>query len=440
MKILYYDCFSGISGDMNLGALIDLGVSRETLISGLQKLNTGGWRLDITRDQRHGIAGTRVTVITRENEEHYHGHDQGNGYDHGHIHDHGNGYDHGHIHDHGNGYDHGHIHDHGNGHSGEHRNLADIEKIVMESGLKPAVRELAMKIFRHIAVAEAAVHEKPLEEIHFHEVGAIDSIVDIVGAAICLDDLGVDRVYVSEIELGGGMVRCQHGLLPVPAPATERIIIGFPVHTGGVSFEATTPTGAAIIAATAEPLPPSLKYVIRKSGYGIGQKNNPARPNILRVFLAETVDREETGHQARLIECNIDDMNPETSEYISGRLFEAGAGDVWFTPVIMKKGRPAYTLSIICEEEQVAAVREIIFTETTTIGLRVTTFTKETLHREFEEIETRFGRVLIKKSYFNGVLVSMKPEAGRCASIAQETGLPMKQVMNEINSLIHTKQ
>lgn len=442
MKILYYDCFSGISGDMNLGAMLDLGVSRETLISGLQKLNTGGWKVDICRDQRHGITGTKVTVI----------------YDHKHSNNHGHGHDH--EHDHAQGqthtHDHGHIHDHGHdtfsSHTGngqgeetgenihEHRNLADIEKIVMDSGLKSSVKELAMKIFRHIAVAEAAVHDKPVEEIHFHEVGAIDSIIDIVGAAICLDDLGVDRVYVSEIELGGGMVRCQHGLLPVPAPATERIISGFPVHTGGVGFEATTPTGAAIIAATAEPLPRSLKFIIKKSGYGIGQKNNPSRPNILRVFLAETVEQEETGHKARLVECNMDDMNPETSEYITGRLFEAGAGDVWFTPVIMKKGRPAFTLSVICEEDQMDAIRDIIFTETTTIGLRVTTFTKETLHRDFEEIETRFGTVLIKKSYYNGKLVSVKPEADRCAEIARSTGLPMKQVMNDIYSLIRWKE
>lgn len=293
-----------------------------------------------------------------------------------------------------------------------------------------------MKIFRKIGVAEAAVHNKPLEEIHFHEVGAIDSIVDIVGAAICLDSLGVDRVYVSAVELGGGMVRCQHGLLPVPAPATERIISGFPVRTGGVNFEATTPTGAAIIAATAEPVPSSLKYTIIKSGYGIGQKINPSRPNMLRVFLAETADEAERGHRALLVACNIDDMNPELSEYLSGRLFAAGAGDVWYTPVIMKKGRPAFTLNIICEEDQMDAVREILFTESTTIGLRVTPFTKETLHREFEEIDTRFGKVLIKKSYFNGRRVSVKPEADRCAAIAAATGLPMKQVIQEITSLL----
>jgi uncharacterized protein (TIGR00299 family) protein len=447
MKILYYDCFSGISGDMNLGALLDLGVSRETLISGLQKLNTGGWRLEITRDQRHGITGTKVTVVTGDNQDQGHssGHDRNHShedeYSHEHDHNHDHEHEHNHEHDHHHGHDYGHTSslNPDEGHHHENRNLADIEKIITGSGLAPEVKELAMKIFRKIAEAEAAVHDKPIDEIHFHEVGAIDSIVDIVGAAICLNEIGADRIYVSEIELGSGMVKCQHGLLPVPAPATARIIRGFPVHTGGVGFEATTPTGAAIIASVAEPLPPSVNFVILKSGYGIGHKNNPGRPNLLRVYLAETESEPEKGHEAKLVECNVDDMNPEMTEYISGRLFAAGAGDVWFTPVIMKKGRPAFTLSVICEAEQLDAVREIIFTESTTIGLRVSSFTKETLHREFEELDTRFGKVTIKKSYYNGRLVSVKPEAARCAAIAAATGLPMKEVMQEINSQIREK-
>jgi uncharacterized protein (TIGR00299 family) protein len=428
MKILYYDCFSGISGDMNLGAMLDLGVSRETLISGLKKLNTEGWRLEITRDQRHGITGTKVKVIDEGLEDH----------DNTHEHEHGHGHDH--VHDHVHDHEHDHVHDHEQGHVHPHRNLADIGRIINSSTLPLSVKELSMKIFRHIAEAEAAVHNKPVEEIHFHEVGAIDSIVDIVGAAICFDDLGVDKVYVSAVELGGGMVKCKHGLLPVPAPATARIISGFPVHTGGVNFEATTPTGAAILAAMAEPLPQSMNLILRKSGYGIGHKDNPSRPNMLRVYLAEVAEEHGRGHQALLVECNVDDMNPELSEYLTGRLFSAGAGDVWYTPVIMKKGRPAFTLSVICEEEQLDAVREILFTESTTIGLRVTPFTKETLQREFEEIDTRFGKVVIKKSFFGERLVSVKPEADRCAAIAAATGLPMKQVMQEISALVTGKK
>jgi pyridinium-3,5-bisthiocarboxylic acid mononucleotide nickel chelatase len=405
MKILCYDCFSGISGDMNLGAMLDLGVSSEILVSSLEKLNIEGWKLDITRDQRHGISGTRVTVIIDEVTGHEHEHD----------------------------------HQEGNVHHGGHRHLDEIEKIIKGSALPSEVVALALKIFKIIAEAEAVIHDKPVSEIHFHEVGAIDSIIDIVGAAICFNELGVEKVYVSDIELGSGMVRCEHGLLPVPAPATARIIAGFPVHTGGVDFEATTPTGAAILAALAEPTPAALRYSIKSTGYGIGQKNNPARPNILRVYLAETSEKMMTGHQAFVAECNVDDMNPELSEYISSRLFEAGAGDVWFTPVIMKKGRPAITISVICEEHQIGAVRDILFGESTTIGLRLHPVTKETLHREFEEIDTPFGKAVIKKSFYNGRLVSVKPEADRCAAIAAETGLPMKHVMQEITFIAARK-
>ncbi|MFZ2287749.1 MAG: nickel pincer cofactor biosynthesis protein LarC [Bacteroidales bacterium] len=428
MKILYYDCFSGISGDMNLGAMLDLGVSRDTLISGLRKLNLEGWSLEITSDQRHGITGTLVTVLTDDgnNSEPDHQHEHEHEHDHGHGHKHA--HEHKHDREHGKGQRHKQDHDH------NHRSLSDIKEIIKGSSLPAKVTDLAMEIFTMIAVAEAAIHDKPVDVIHFHEVGAIDSIVDITGAAICYDALGVDRVFVSDIELGGGMVWCRHGLLPVPAPATARIIAGFPVHIGGVDFEATTPTGAAIIATLARPLPRETKFSIIKTGYGIGHKNNPSRPNILRVFLAETEPEADKGHQAFLVECNVDDMNPELYDYISARLFSVGAGDVWFTPVIMKKGRPAITISVICEEEQKNAVSEILFTESTTIGLRVIPFMKETLHREFAEIETRFGKVVIKKSYYNGRLVSVKPEADRCAAIARETGLPMKNVVQEITA------
>lgn len=447
MRIAYYDCFSGISGDMNLGAMLDLGVDRNTLTDGLSKLNLDGWHLEITTDQRHGITGTRVTVVTEEEKGHEYGHDHSHGDDpdsghqHSHHSDHKH-FDHQHHSDHEHEHTDGHSHEPGaaGGHHQPHRNLADIEKIINDSSLSVKVRSMALGIFRHIAEAEASVHGKPVSEIHFHEVGAIDSIIDIVGAAICFEALAVDRVYVSVIELGGGMVRCEHGLLPVPAPATARIISGFPVHTGGVDFEATTPTGAAIIAATAEPLPADISLVISKSGYGIGQKKNPSRPNILRIILAESVEERPQGHNALLVECNIDDMNPELSEYISGRLFTAGAGDVWFTPVVMKKGRPAYTISVICGEEHLDAVREVLFTESTTIGLRVLNIMKETLHREFEERETRFGPVVIKKSYYNNRLVSVKPEADRCAEIASETGLPMKQIIQEITAAVQEQR
>ena len=405
MKIAYYDCFSGISGDMNLGAMIDLGIDSKLITDELMKLNLDGWRLEITRDQRHGITGTRVTVVTDES---------------------ANNDDQDKVTRSATGHDNRH----------PHRNLSDIEKIIEGSSLDRKTRDLALRIFRNVAEAEAEIHNKQLNEIHFHEVGAIDSIIDIVGAAICFNALKTDRIYVSEIELGGGMVNCEHGLLPVPAPATARIINGFHVHVGGVDFEATTPTGAAILAAIAEPIPDDMPFVIKRTGYGIGHRNNPSRPNILRVFLAETEPAKISGHMALLIECNIDDMNPELSEYLSDKLFSAGADDVWFTPVVMKKGRPAFTLSVICEEGARDSVSEVIFLESTTIGLRVTQFMKETLQREFEEVDTRFGKVMVKKSYYNNRLVSAKPEADRCAAIARETGVPMKHVIQEITALV----
>lgn len=395
MKILYYDCFSGISGDMNLGAMIDLGVDKEVLLNELGKLNLEGWKIDVTRDQRHGISGTKVTVVT---EEHHHAHNS-------------------------------HHHDH------HHRNLHDIEAIITSSSLDRKVKDLAIRIFIRIGEAEAAVHNVSIDKIHFHEVGAIDSIIDITGAAICFDKLGVNKVYVSDIEVGSGMVKCEHGLLPVPAPATAKLLQGFPVHTGGVDFEATTPTGAAIIATLAEPCPEGLKFSIRSTGYGIGQKDNKALPNILRVFLAETDEKAIPAHKAYLVECNIDDMNPEMSNYLTIKLFNAGAQDVWVSPIIMKKGRPAFSVNVICEEENLPGIKEVLFTESTTIGLRILPFFKETLRREFEEIETRFGKVTIKKSFYNDRLVSVKPEADQCAEIAERTGLPMKQVIQEILAL-----
>ncbi|HPT11832.1 MAG TPA: nickel pincer cofactor biosynthesis protein LarC [Bacteroidales bacterium] len=433
MKILYYDCFSGISGDMNLGAMIDLGVPAEILISGLNSLNLEGWKLEITKEQRHGIFGTMVTVRTGETEDH---HDHGLDHHHDHPHDHDS--DHHHDHHHGSPEELDHIaHDmylHGNKdeiHHHPHRNLKDIEEIINGSGLNANVREIALKIFRKIGEAEATVHNKSLYEIHFHEVGAIDSIIDIVGAAISFDYLRPEKIYFSDIELGGGTVKCAHGILPVPAPATSLILKGLPVHHGGVNFEATTPTGAAILATIGERIPSDLRYSVASTGYGIGHKENPSLPNMVRVYLAETDDKNATAHNAILVECNVDDMNPELVDYITGRLLGCGIPDVCFIPVVMKKTRPAFIIRVICEESHLPMVREILFTESTTLGLRVIPFMKETLQREFVDITTKYGTITVKKSWFDGRLVTVKPEADQCAAIAASLGIPMKEVIRE---------
>lgn len=382
MKILYYDCFSGISGDMNLGAMIDIGIDKDLLISELNKLNLKGWELITNKDQRHGIGGTRVTVKQTDTEP-------------------------------------------------GRRHLADIEKIINESALDDKTRELSKKIFMKIAESEAFVHNIPVEKVHFHEVGAIDSIIDIVGAAICYNKLQVERVYVSPVELGGGFTRCEHGNLPVPAPATAEIIKGIPVSTGGVDFEATTPTGAAILATLGTHFGEHPVFEIEKTAYGIGHNENADVPNVLRVFLGETVE-ENKGHDALLIECNIDDMNPEFFDHISELLFSAGASDIFLTGIIMKKGRPGNILSVICEPGHADRVKEIIFTESTSLGLRTMPFRKDTLARHFDTVGTIYGDVCIKRSFYKGKEVSCKPEFENCRKIANEKGIPVKEVYNVV--------
>jgi uncharacterized protein (TIGR00299 family) protein len=383
MKIIGYDCFSGISGDMNLGAMIDLGVDKVYLIAELNKLNLPGWELIVKKDQRHGITGTKVTVRQTRHEH-------------------------------------------------EHRHLADIEKIIEDSALDNKTKQLSVKIFMKIAQAEATVHGISIDHVHFHEVGAVDSIIDVVGAAICFNALNVDAIHVSTVELGGGFVICDHGKLPVPAPATAELIKGIPVKKGGVDFEATTPTGAAILATLGTNFNPDLTIKIEKTAYGVGHKEHQDVPNLLRVFLGETIVNQETGHDALQIECNIDDMNPEFYDYISDRLFKAGASDVFFSNIIMKKGRPGILLNVICETELADTVKKIIFTESTSLGIRTFPFRKDTLIRKFETIQTIYGEVTVKRSYFNTKEVSCKPEYEECKHIASEKEIPVKEVYNNI--------
>jgi len=387
MKVLCYDCFSGISGDMNLGAMIDLGIDSKYLVTELNKLGLDGWKLSVEEDQKHGIKGTKVTV-------------------------------------------------HQTKHQHAHRHLSDIESIISNSNLDTDIKDMSRKIFMKVAEAESKVHGIPVDHVHFHEVGAIDSIIDIVGAAICFRKLSVDEVYVLPVELGGGYTDCEHGRLPVPAPATAEIIKGIPVTSGGADFEATTPTGAAIIAALGthfSKLPP-LKII--KTGYGSGQKNSDALPNMLRVFLAETEAR-DAGHNAVMLESNIDDMNPEFYEHIAERLFSEGASDVYLTSVIMKRGRPGTVLSVICESGYEEKLSGIIFSETTTLGIRKTNFVKETLSRLSETIETEYGKIRIKRSFLNGRQVSVKPEYEDCRKAAIEKNVPIKEVWLKISTLLN---
>ena len=390
MKILYYDCFAGISGDMNLGALIDLGVDSNYLIAELQKLQIEGFHLEIQKDIRRGISGTKATVVIEnpENE--------------------------------------------------KHRHLRHIVELINQSSLSSEVKSRSLKIFDLIAEAEAKVHNISKQAVHFHEVGALDSIADIVGAAICLDYLKVDKVMSSPIQLGGGMVKCAHGLMPVPAPATALIVQDVPVRIGLVQHEATTPTGAAILVATVDEFTDQIDFSIQKTGYGIGQRDISEVPNVLRVYLLEDMQKPDQTHleEAWILECNIDDMNPEWYEHLFNKLFEAGASDVFLTPIIMKKSRPANMLSVLCTKRLLPEMKSIIFNNSTTIGIREYVVAKTILERQEKEIDTELGKVRIKYSYFNGREIRFKPEFEDLKNLATQHGLSLNEVEKIINKTL----
>ena len=382
-KILYYDCFSGISGDLNLGALVDVGVDKNYLIDELKKLNLKHYEVIFSTSGRKGIHGTKADVVI-EHSSHHH-----------------------------------------------HRNLNDIKKIILESSLSDNIKKSSLDIFFKIAEAEAKVHNKSIDEIHFHEVGAVDSIIDIVGAAICLDYLHVDKILASTVELGGGFVDCAHGRLPVPAPATVEILKNIPVKSGAVPFETTTPTGAAILATVVNEFTDNTNFKILKTGYGIGNRDTDI-PNVLRVYLAEPIAETLASKTDWMIECNIDDMNPELYEFVFEKLFEHGAQDVFLTPIIMKKTRPANKLSVICNNSDKEKLKEIIFVNSSTLGTREYPISKTMLKRDYSTIQTKYGEVKIKNAYFDNKKISSKPEYEDCKKFAKLHNISIKDVYDAI--------
>ena len=394
MNILYYDCFSGISGDMNLAAMIDLGVNPDFLKKELSKLGIDHeFTLEISQDARKGIHGTRVDVLLTE---HHHPHP-------------------------------GHHHHH------DHRNLRDIEKIIHASGLSESVRKTALAIFRRVAEAEAKIHGRGVYEVHFHEVGAIDSIVDIVGAAICFHALDINEVWCSPIELGGGFVKCAHGMMPVPAPATVEILRGCPTTRGAVMKETATPTGAAIAGALTNRFTPSPAMTVHRTGYGIGHRDTDI-PNVLRVHLATTEDSGSTLKTvpARLLQCNIDDMTGETLGAALDILMKEGAMDVHFTPIVMKKNRPATTVSLLCGAKEEERFKRLLFLHTTTLGIKSISIDKTVLDTDFEPLETPLGIVTMKNAILEGRVIRSKPELEDCRRLAEKHGLSLSEVYLEI--------
>lgn len=407
MKILYYDCFSGISGDMNLAALIDIGVDKDYILKELLKLNFNDYKIEIEKDSRKGIQGTKVNVILNKSNEYQS------------I-----------THKHENNKEFKHFH--------EHRNLKDIENIINSSTLKENVKENALKIFKKVQKAEAKIYGKPLGEIHFHDVGAVDSIIDIVGAAICLDYLKIDKIKASTIEVGSGFAKCEHGMLPLPAPATAEILKNMPIKSK-VSFEATTPTGAAILANYADEFTDEKNFKITKIGYGIGHEDIGDIPNILRVFIGEEFEHKEDDYltdEVLVMECNIDDMNPELYEYVIGLLFDQGALDVYMIPIIMKKQRPAVKLNVLCRIEQEDNIKDIILTNTTTLGFRKYKVNRSMLRREIDKVDTKYGEITVKSAYYKGNKIKSKPEYEECKKAALKNNIAISEVYKEVFSKI----
>jgi uncharacterized protein (TIGR00299 family) protein len=297
---------------------------------------------------------------------------------------------------------------------------------------------VSLKIFLKLAEAESRVHGHSLDEVHFHEVGAVDSIVDVVGAAICLDFLDVQNISSSPVELGGGFVKCRHGVFPVPAPATAEILRGIPVRTGAVPFETTTPTGAAILASIAQKFTDKIEIQPDKIGYGVGGRDTDI-PNVLRVFLGKSgdagfIDDVERG-ESLVIECNIDDMVPEIYDSVMEELFEKGARDVYLTPIIMKKSRPAVKISIICEEADRPALEEVLWLRTTTFGLRAYRISKAMLKRDFRTIKTKYGEVRLKTAYYQGKKIKEKPEYEDCKKLAREKGVSIREILEALEEV-----
>lgn len=422
MKTLYYDCFAGISGDMNLAALADLGVDTERLVAELGKLNLDGWRIEFSKDSRSGIFGTRADVVLDEE-----GGDRDNAAScddhcgHGHTHTHAEA--HAHTHDHGADGHHHHAHTHA------HRPYSEIVKIVNASGISENAKKLSLKIFDKVAAAEAKIHGRDISEVCFHEAGALDSIVDIVGAAICADLLGVENFACSEIELGGGTVRCAHGVLPVPAPATSEILRGFSVKIDGAHHECTTPTGAAILAALCGGQSDAPRGKILATGIGIGHKDSPELPNILRVMLVESggSPSECEAEKMFLLSANIDDMTPEELAFACSRLLEAGAADVWQEHIAMKKSRAAAKLCVLAHAADRERLLECILANTSTLGVRISETRRVALLRRVVGFESSLGSVRLKISDFGGS-EKIKPEFDDCEKIARVKNIPLSEV------------
>jgi pyridinium-3,5-bisthiocarboxylic acid mononucleotide nickel chelatase len=398
MRIGYLECFSGISGDMLLGALVDAGVPFALLQETTAALHVGA-RLELRKVMRGGLTGSKVDVLAPGNPAHDHGHE----HNHSHEHDHGHAHEHGHSHPHDHEHEHAHAHDHGHGHethSHEHRSLSTILGIIRSAPLAEAVKTRASRAFQLLGEAEAAIHSIPIEKVHFHEVGAVDTIVDIVCAAAGCESLKIDRWMASPLNVGSGTVKCAHGTLPVPAPATIALLGDAPIYSAGAPMERLTPTGAAILRMldVRYGALPAMRVTAR--GYGAGGRDTPGEANLVRLLLGESTELvaadEPAAEEIAVTEAVIDDSTPQLLAYVSELLLEAGAWDVFRTAVQMKKGRAGVQITVLSSPELAPAMRALLLRETTSIGLRWRMEKKIALARAFAEVQTRWGNVRIR--------------------------------------------
>jgi pyridinium-3,5-bisthiocarboxylic acid mononucleotide nickel chelatase len=394
MKLAYFDCFSGISGDMTLGALVDAGCPVEYLRSELQSLDVPGWTLSAEKVWKNGMAATYVKVTTEDQQ--------------------------------------------------KHRSLSTILEIIGKSKIAPQVRDRAAAIFEKLGRAEAYVHDAPLEKVHFHEVGAVDAIVDIVGACIGFDALGIAKYASSPLNVGGGTAKMAHGILPVPAPATARLLQGAPTYSNGVQKELVTPTGAAIIATLCESFGPQPAMTVSSIGYGAGTLDLEHQPNVVRIMIGEVAEKSAAAgvgfdEEISVIEANLDDMNPQIYGHFQERALTLGALDVYTTPVQMKKNRPGTLLTVLCKPQNTQKLMDLIFAETTTIGARTYNAQRRVLPRKSVSVSTIYGEVRMKVASVNGHIRQATPEYEDCRKLAVEKNVPLQQILAAAQNAFETK-
>jgi pyridinium-3,5-bisthiocarboxylic acid mononucleotide nickel chelatase len=426
MRIAYLECFSGMSGDMFLGALVDAGVPARVLEEAVTALGVGA-KLEISRVVRSGVSATKVDVYVDgekdlPREEYWE-----RQHEHEHSREHG-GHSHSHPGETRTGVSAPHGHSHGRG-------LTEICRIIAAAAISEGAKKTAIAIFERLGRAEAKVHDTSVDRVHFHEVGAVDAMVDIVCAAVGADALGVDEIICSPLNVGGGAVKCAHGTFPVPAPATVELLKDAPVYSSGIQAELVTPTGAAIVKTLASRFAAFPEMKIEKSGYGAGSRNFPGHPNVVRLTVGEAASTalavKTASETITVLEANLDDLNPQVFGYVMDRLFEEGALDAFGMPVQMKKNRPGTLLTVLCKPEDASKLTHLIFTETTTLGVRRRDEMRQTLARRWERVGTRWGEVRIKIASMNGTVTNYAPEYEDCRRIAAEHHVPLKTVIQE---------